>query len=237
MLVVNADDFGLSAGVNRGIVDAHERGIVTSTSLMVRGKAAGEAVERSRSVPALSVGLHVDLGEWIFRGETWIPLYEVVPLDSPDRVSNEIHRQLDAFRALVGREPSHIDSHQHVHQREPVRSCLVNVARQLGVPLRHETPGVSYCGSFYGQTTEGEPLPDAISVKSLLAIIASLRDGITELCCHPGYMDEGNEANYPTMYAHERASEVGVLCDPSVTSAVHAADIQLCSFADIGGRL
>jgi len=199
---------------------------------MVRGEAAPEAVELSRSAPKLSIGLHVDLGEWIFRGDTWIPLYEVVPLDSPDRVSDEIHRQLDAFRAMVGREPSHIDSHQHVHQREPVRSRLVTVTRQLGIPLRHETPGISYCGNFYGQTTEGEPLPDAISVKSLLAIIASLRDGITDLCCHPGYMSEANRASSPTMYAQERAAEVDALCDPLVRSAIDAGDVQLCSFEE-----
>src|SRR5436190_3388019 len=67
ILIVNADDFGMTPGVNRGIISAHESGIVTSTSLMVRGAAAAEAVELAREHPQLSVGLHVDLCEWVYR--------------------------------------------------------------------------------------------------------------------------------------------------------------------------
>ena len=68
-LIVNADDFGLSAGVNQGIIEAHERGVVTSASLMVRWPAAVAAAAYARSHPQLAVGLHVDLGEWAYRGE------------------------------------------------------------------------------------------------------------------------------------------------------------------------
>src|SRR5688572_27225623 len=81
-LVVNADDFGMSAGVNRGIIEAYRNGIVTSASLMVRGPAAAEAAALSRGCPALSVGLHVDLGEWVYREGKWSASYEVVPLDN-----------------------------------------------------------------------------------------------------------------------------------------------------------
>ena len=63
VLIVNADDFGQSPSVNRGIVQAHRTGIVTSASLMVRQKATAEAIELSRACPALSLGLHLDLGE------------------------------------------------------------------------------------------------------------------------------------------------------------------------------
>ena len=61
VLIVNADDFGASEGVNRGIVDAHVRGVVTSTSLMVRGAAAAQAAALARDHPELSVGLHWEL--------------------------------------------------------------------------------------------------------------------------------------------------------------------------------
>src|SRR3954469_16501974 len=83
-LIVNADDFGLCAAVNEGIVLAHERGIVTSTSLMVSRDGAAEAAAYARSHPRLSVGLHIDLGEWVCRGRTWVPNYVVVPLDDRD---------------------------------------------------------------------------------------------------------------------------------------------------------
>ncbi len=60
-LIFNADDFGASTGVNRGILECHTRGVVTSASLMVTGRAAREAVAMSRDHPGLSVGLHWDV--------------------------------------------------------------------------------------------------------------------------------------------------------------------------------
>ncbi len=167
-LIVNADDFGLSPGVNRGIIKAHEQGIVTSSSLMVRWPAAAAAAAYGREHPGFSIGLHVDLGEWVYRNEDWECLYEVVPLADRADVAHETDRQLAAFRRLLGRNPSHIDSHQHVHRQEPVQAILVELARQLDVPLRHFSPAVRYCGTFYGQTSQGLLLPDAISVKGLM---------------------------------------------------------------------
>src|SRR5262245_64423892 len=111
-LIVNADDFGLSAGVNRGIIEAHERGIVTSASLMVRGSAAAAAAAYARAHPALSVGLHLDLGEWAWRDGGWVSVYEVVRADDARAVVAEAARQLAAFRRLVGLSPTHLDSHQ-----------------------------------------------------------------------------------------------------------------------------
>src|SRR5258708_5839654 len=135
-LIVNADDFGQSPGVNQGIVEAHEQGIVTSASLMVRWPAAAAAAEYGCQHPDLSVGLHVDLGEWAYRDGTWAPVYEVAPLNDSTAVAEEVARQLAAFRRLLGREPTHIDSHQHVHREAPARSILTALARRLTVPLR-----------------------------------------------------------------------------------------------------
>ena len=80
-LIVNADDFGQSSGINRGIIEAHEHGIVTSTSLMSRWPGAVEAAQYARTHPELSVGLHIDLGEWEYREGNWLAVYTVVPLD------------------------------------------------------------------------------------------------------------------------------------------------------------
>ena len=227
-LIVNADDFGQSPGVNRGIFEAHEHGIVTSASLMVRWPAAVDAATYSREHPKLSLGIHVDLGEWAYRDETWVPVYEVVPVDDVEAVKNEAARQLATFRRLMGRDPSHIDSHQHVHLREPARSVLVDLARDLHVPLRHCSPGVYYCGNFYGQTAEGYPFPDAISVEGLLKTLTSLPPGLTELGCHPG---EGNNLN--TMYRSEREREVKTLCDPRVRATIDGEEIELRSFHEV----
>src|SRR5262249_34574307 len=182
-VIVNADDFGQSAGVNAGVMATHQRGIVTSASLMVRWPAAAEAAAYARAHPSLSVGLHIDLGEWVYRRRRWVSAYEVVPLDDVPAVRDEVDRQLATFRRLVGQHPTHLDSHQHVHREEPARTILLELAKQLAVPLRECTPGIRYCGDFYGQTAEGRPLPDVISVANLLRILAALRPGLTELGC------------------------------------------------------
>lgn len=231
-LVVNADDFGLSDGVNQGIIEAAEHGILTSASLMVRQSAAVAAAAYASRGERISVGLHLDLGEWTYRNEEWVPLYSVVPLDNDPAVASEISRQLAEFRRLVGRNPSHLDSHQHVHRNEPVRSYLAKIACQLSIPMREYSPGIHYCGDFYGQTAEGEPMRDVLNVGGLKRILAALPSGITELGCHPGYAD-----GLVTMYRREREMETRVLCAPEVREALAAMHIELCSFDDVSRRL
>jgi predicted glycoside hydrolase/deacetylase ChbG (UPF0249 family) len=226
-LIVNADDFGLSAGINRGIIEAHEHGIVTSASLMVRGAAAAAAADYGCKNSRLSIGLHIDVAEWIYRDEGWAPLYQVVDLTDQAAVEKEVRRQFDAFTGLMGRAPSHLDSHQHVHRDEPLRSVAQSLAGELKVPLRHFS-AVQYCGHFYGQSAKGQPVPDAIDVEALLGVLGRLPAGITELACHPGYPDD-----IETTYREERVREVAALCDARARSFVVDAEITLINFSAI----
>src|SRR5262249_15203880 len=88
-VIVNSDDLGMSAGVNEAVAQTYRHGIVTSASLMVRRAAAADAAVVSRELPELSLGLHVDLGEWEFRQGAWIPLYEVVSIKDASAVRTE----------------------------------------------------------------------------------------------------------------------------------------------------
>ena len=225
-LVVNADDFGLSPAVNAGVLRAHAEGIVTTASLMVRAPAAEAAVAAARGHPRLALGLHVDLGEWVRAGDGWRAAYEVVDTTDPTAVAAELERQLDRFRALTGRDPSHLDSHQHVHREEPVRSILGVRARELRVPLRHHGR-VRYCGAFYGQDGDGAPLPDAITPGRLVRLVAELPAGATELCCHPAAAPEP-----ATGYGAERVRELESLCDRRVRAALGQARVRLCTFRE-----
>ena len=211
-LIVNADDFGLSDAVNAGIVEAHERGIVTSASLMVRRPATEAAVVLSAARPALAVGLHLDLGRPEERGE----------------VDAEIRAQLAAFRAALGRDPTHLDSHHHAHSREPaVTAAAVTLAKDLGVPLRGGR--LRYEGGFYGRSAVGEALPDWITVARLVELIEALPPGWTEIGCHPGLGVGPAESSY----AGERQVEVGVLCDPRARDAIERCGVSLRSFAEV----
>jgi predicted glycoside hydrolase/deacetylase ChbG (UPF0249 family) len=165
----------------------------------------------------------VDLGEWVYRQGKWEAVEEV-----SGTPSEEIQRQHARFCELVGREPTHLDSHQHVHREQEVGALMADLALKLRIPLRGSDSRVRYCGNFYGQTAKGEPLPGAIGVRALLDLVAGLPLGMTELGCHPGL-----ETYDDVPYGIERSIEVQTLCDPYVRSELTSLGIVLCSFADL----
>lgn len=227
LLIVNADDFGRSPGINDGVVRAFEDGIVTSASLMVRWPAAAAAAKYARAHAALSVGLHVDLGEWCWSGGRWQRRYDVVDSASRDDVAREVAAQLARFRDLMGENPTHLDSHQHAHRREPLRSILRELARELRVPLRHESPDLTTWLEFYGETRTGRPVPQAIAPERLIEWLSTLGPDPVELRCHP--------AGAPDVdgYRDARCVETGTLCDPRVRLAVRRFGVDLRSFRSV----
>jgi chitin disaccharide deacetylase len=220
-LIVNADDFGLSDGVNAGILRAHRDGIVTSASLMVRGHAATRVGELAVAYPTLSIGLHLDIAEWERRDGSWRPVYLVVDPEDEPAVQAEAERQLARFRALVGADPSHLDSHQHTHRDGAARSVAADLAAALGVPLRHMSP-VRYCGAFYGQDRDGAAIPGAVGPQNLLAIVDGLASGIHELCCHPAAA-----LDFAGAYREPRLTELRTLCDPRIRAGLAERGVRL----------
>jgi predicted glycoside hydrolase/deacetylase ChbG (UPF0249 family) len=218
-LIINADDFGASAGVNRGILEAHTRGVVTSTSLTVRGVAAQEAAAMSRDCPGLSVGLHWDVwgeGEQVF---------DVTDLPA---VRGEFHRQVDEFHRLLGRLPTHVDSHHHVHRRPALIPVFQELVGPLRVPLRGED-GVRFVGGFYAQW---EYLVTDLEHVSVTALQRMLREevepGWTEFGCHPGYASP----DFTSVYLHEREAELRTLTAPAIRETIETLGIHLVSYVD-----
>ena len=227
-LIVNADDFGKSPGINRGVIRAHEHGIVTSASLMVRWDGAEDAATYARTRRNFSLGLHIDRGEWVYEKGKWSTNYEVVSFHNAQVVAQEVANQMERFIQLVGRPPTHLDSHQHVHRQEPLRSILITIARKIRIPVRHFNPHIRYCGKFYGQTKFGLPIPRAISLSSLINIFKTMPSGYTELSCHPGVVNDLH-----SVYRSEREQELKVLTDPQARKALAEMKIQLRSFGDL----
>lgn len=230
-VIVTADDLGASHGVNRGVFEAHRRGIVTAASLMTDGAAAAEAADLAKDHPELDVGLHVDLGEWVRRGGVWVERYSRADTSNEVEVRRAVSRQVERFEHLVGRPPSHLDSHQHVHRQSIVGAVLADFGSQLGVSVRERSAGVRYRGDFYGQDGTGATDLDNVAVPALVALIESLEPGCTELGCHPGYADD-----LESDYAAERAVEVATLCDPAVRAALRAVDAELIGFRQLTGH-
>ncbi|MDX1393409.1 MAG: ChbG/HpnK family deacetylase [Gemmatimonadota bacterium] len=226
---MNADDFGLTASVNAGVERGFLDGVVTSASLMTARPAAAAAADFARRHPALSVGLHLDLGEWVCRDGRWQLSYEVVDPGDPLAVQAEVERQLAAFRDLLGRDPTHVDSHQHVHLGEPARGIVRTLAESIDVPVRRLDRRVRFCGDFYGQSGTGTPLPSLITVESLLTLVDGLPAGCNELGCHPaaGSVPE-------SVYDRERSVELATLTDPRVVEALREGPTRLASFHELG---
>jgi len=149
-LIVNADDFGLSEAVNEGIVEAHQRGIATSTSLIASGAAFEHAVGLAKAIGTLDVGVHLTLTEEepvsnrgdipsLLDGGRFHPhTTSFVRRYFAGRISlDEVERELDAQIARVvasGLRISHLDGHQHVHMVPGIRRVAGRLAVKYGIP-------------------------------------------------------------------------------------------------------
>jgi chitin disaccharide deacetylase len=210
-LIVTADDFGISRGINSGIVEAHLRGVVTSTSLMVDRPASEEAVALARQCPRLSLGLHLELDGV-----------------DPSNVPAEIERQQMRFVELVGSAPTHVDTHHDLHRDPEVLAPLLAWGRRIRVPVRGHSE-VRHFSKFYGRWG-GETDLDQISVDALLRLLdEEVGEGMTELNCHPGYPEPG----FPSSYSAEREVEVRTLCDPRLRHAILERGFRLTGFRDL----
>jgi predicted glycoside hydrolase/deacetylase ChbG (UPF0249 family) len=220
-VIVNADDFGNSEGINRGIIEAHQRGIVTSASLMVNTPATGSAVRLAREHPDLGIGLHVNFR----RGGEGEALVDPGDLGAVER---ELQAQFDRFVELTGRLPTHIDSHQHAHREFNVGRCFLELSRRHGLPLRGYCE-VVYLGQFYGQWEYGKTEERYVGVDHLIAVLRATRPGFTEVSCHPGYVVE----DFHPVYNREREIELASLTDRRVREVIAAEGLVLISYRDL----
>lgn len=211
--MVNADDFGLSRSVNEGILEAHADGIVTSTSLMVFKPGAADAARAAAEYQRLSVGLHfVDDG--------------TADLDRPAEAAGSFRGQLERFRELVGRDPTHVDSHHHVHSLSATRrATFAQLVEPLGVPLRGQG-AAAYVGAFWGQWEPGVTKLRHVRRPFLLQLIQTkVLDGVTEIGCHPARIGD-----FSSSYLEERAVELETLTEPGLRAEIEALGVELIGF-------
>ena len=149
-LIVNADDLGLTEGHNRAIVEAHSRGILTSTSLLACGRAFDDAVERARLAPTLGIGIHLTLLEGVpvlpaaevpdlvdgngRFGLSYARLFRRVGLGQVrlEQVVREWRAQIRKVMA-TGLAVTHLDSHKHIHMHPQLLEVVLALAGEFGV--------------------------------------------------------------------------------------------------------
>jgi chitin disaccharide deacetylase len=245
-LIVNADDFGRSAGVNAGTLQAHAQGIVTSATVMVLEKAAPRGIrEAAERAPTLSLGLHFTLTGGgrpaapakdlpvLAPGGAFRRTREQLPQRIPEaEIRLELEAQIGIFQVLARKSPSHLDSHHHVALHPSVAPVVAAVARERSLPARAPTDECRRTLRAAGVRT-----PDAfvdrfyaegVSFRTLEDILRELPEGTSELMCHPGFPDP--ELTASSTYVEEREWEVEVLCDPKIRGLVRSGGIALVGF-------
>lgn len=255
LLIVNADDLGRTSGINRGTFEAHRDGVVTSATLMVGFPAAAEAGKAAAGDPGLEglgVGLHVTLTGG---GPPTLPPGKVPSLvdaagrlprrpegltgAAPREVLAEVRSQMERFRELVGRLPTHLDGHHHCHRLPVVAEAVIEVARRHRLPVRNVSSGVRerlrgagvpttdlFVERFYGEEA---------TLDAMLEIVrdaAASGAGSVEVMVHPGRADRALQVD--STYVEEREREIDVLTHPDVRAAIEAAGFRLGHFGDLG---
>lgn len=246
-VIVNADDLGRTSGINEGIFAAHDKGLVTSATLMVIYPAAEEAAAALERYPDLGVGLHVQMSG----GTPLLPAGSVPSLvdgegrfpakpdghESPaaDQIRVEVLAQFERFRELTGRLPTHFDGHHHCLRQPLIGEALIEVARQWELPIRRASGQVAdwlrqtgvpttdvFVEDFYGEEAR---------LDSLLRMLAAVEPGTTEIMCHPGLSDDGLRSD--SSYADQREEELAILTHPDAHRALELHEIQLTHFGQL----
>jgi hopanoid biosynthesis associated protein HpnK len=290
-LIVNADDFGLTQGVSRGILDAHRAGIVTSATLMATGSAFDAAVSISRGAPRLGIGVHLNL-------TAGVPVSAALKIPSLVDRDGRLHLSVGRLaQALVTRQvdlahvecelrsqitkvfsagilPTHLDGHKHMHLLPGISDIVIRLAQEFRIRSircpREVAPnlrtllrignsrtavikqylvarivsgfagafmeklakaGLLFPHHFYGLSQTG-----FLDVRGVRDIIGGLPEGVSELMCHPGYLDE-DLVNAGTRLLVQREVEIRALTAPIVKTLVADRGIQLISYRGLGTKV
>jgi len=226
-LIVNADDFGISEAVNRGIAEAHDRGIVTSTSLMATGAAFEHAVELARSRPRLAVGVHLVLSEHApltgaaarsLAGPDGNFLPHVVQLlrralqrgISGAEVREELDAQIRRVRS-AGMAISHLDGHQHAHVLPGVARVVAELAAEHGIAaVRYPVERVRAYMLRHGRRLAEQAVLSLFCASSPLKPLRRSDDFVGFY--FGGRLDEGNLAT--VLAGLPAAGTVELMCHP-----------------------
>jgi hypothetical protein len=243
-LIVNADDFGLTLGVSRGILEARARGIVTSTTMLVNRSLDRRLVEEL-DASGLGVGLHLNLtlGRPLADPARVASLVDgdgrflrdadrVAAQAKVDEARIELGNQIDAFRRLLGRFPTHLDTHHHVGRHEPILGLVLDFSEALKVPVRSQDDAVRVAARQRKLRTPDHFVGDAgqepyWTPERVLEQLRALRPGVTEFMTHPGHYDD--ELSY-SRYGRQRDVELIGLTDARAAELIAAEGIRLSHF-------
>ncbi|MTI71241.1 MAG: chitin disaccharide deacetylase [Firmicutes bacterium] len=247
-LIVNADDFGLTSGCSKGILEAMKNGIVTSTTVMMNMEKAKPSIKLAKKKGIDSLGIHLTLtcGKPLSspkevpslvdeKGNFYKRRHNLFPKMNLDEVKLELTRQIKAFLD-TDMKLSHLDSHHHIHMYDELRELIANLAKDYNVALRQpnkETKalldklGVKttdyFSMDFYGEKA---------TLKDIKQILEVWKEGTLEIMAHPAYVDD--DLLNISSYNENRKTELDVLTNKDLLNWLTKEEIELINFKDLG---
>ncbi len=241
-LIVNADDFGLTRGVNLGIVEACNRGVVRSATAMAGMDAIEHAAELARQTPSLKTGIHLRLtagapmaenvssllgedGNLQKQATFWPNTAMVV-----EEIERELRAQIESLLAL-GFNLSHIDGHHHCHSHPLVAPVVEKLAEEYQLPIRpclepvvYGRSTLTFTDKFYGED---------VTCDSLLALVKEHlgTTDILEMMTHPALIDR--ELIQCSGYWQPRTTELAILTDPYLIQELGELGVTITDYSSV----
>jgi len=251
-LIINGDDFGYSPGQNLGIIKAHEKGILTSTTAMANGEYLDEALALAAPYKNLGIGVHLimDCGTPILPADEIPSLVdfqgnfrkhrEDLPIDVDQKeLFREWSAQIDKLISL-GVSLTHIDGHHHMHLHPDLLETALSIAEKYQLPMRYlpfyhtdkemklidESPVRMFTGltDFYKDTVTLDYFRNFRKEHSFS------EEAVLEIMCHPAYLDDIIYER--SSYNIHRVKELVILTSPEAKAAIDSQEITLGNVRD-----
>ncbi|CAM3584524.1 chitin disaccharide deacetylase [Erysipelothrix sp. HDW6B] len=234
-VIINADDFGLTSGGNRAIIECHKNGVLTSTTLMATTKYTQEAIQLAKENPSLGVGVHMVLttGRPILDShktlvdETGKFKYTINTIDDAidhEELFAEWDAQIESIKQHL--DITHLDSHHHVHMHPKINDVVVRLAKKHNVPYRSERLNlpteVLVDGAFY---------KEGVSLDYFKELFESDKAACVDVMTHPAYVDDYLESI--SSYTSWRQVELEILTSQALKDLVNKHNIELITYRDI----
>ncbi|WP_297635715.1 chitin disaccharide deacetylase [uncultured Clostridium sp.] len=241
-VIFNADDFGLTEGVNLGILKAFKDGVVKSTTLMVNMPFAEQAVKIANENPELGVGVHltVTAGPQLIKIKNSLVdengdfhnkdlLYDYQVKLNEEELYCEWKTQINKFIELMGKKPTHIDSHHHIHLIPKYLKVALKLAEEYGIPMREQkwdNKNFEYIKLKQDFIYDGCKLEYFINHEDEL-----LKEDVIEVMCHPAFIDQNLLDK--SSYNLARCGELSILTSIELKEWISKNKIKLINYGEI----
>ncbi len=247
-LIINADDYGDSKAINAGILQAHEAGSVTSTTILANGKHFEEAINHLPKSLGLGIHLNLSYGKALTTKKRLDPKLQYKMILGKVNLrfaEQELRAQIQKVQDR-GIKITHFDSHQNIHAFQPLTSLTIKLANEFKVKKirwpKEKAPfqlsksyakqtlinrQLKHCpltttDHFFGLVHTGKP-----SMRTFLSYLKF--QGTAELCCHPSQTSLAKRDKF----SRSRTKELKILCHPRFTEAIQQRGIKLISFKEL----